>query len=152
MLYSLLIRLAMLALTIGTVLWIGWSMPTSGYIEAGHASESSRPQTDDAPSTGTAIMSGEASSVLSEPAEAFSPKPLPRALDLNRATERDLEGLPGIGLVLAQRIVQYRQAHGVFRDVAQLRRVKGIGQKTFDRIRRLVGVARSAATPAGKAA
>jgi competence protein ComEA len=42
--------------------------------------------------------------------------------------------------VLAERIVEYRQARGAFRDVEQLRRVKGIGKKKFERIRSLVGV------------
>ncbi len=68
---------------------------------------------------------------------------MPRTLDLNLASERDLEGLPGIGPILALRIVEYREARGAFREVEQLRRVKGIGKKTFDRIRALVAVTSS---------
>jgi competence protein ComEA len=90
--------------------------------------------------------------VLRKPADEFSPKSVPRTLDLNVATKRDLEGLPGIGPVLAGRIVEYREARGVFRDVEQLRQVKGIGQKILDRIRQLVGVTTTGAAPAGEAA
>lgn len=52
-------------------------------------------------------------------------------LDLNRATATDLEELPGIGPVLAERIVGWRDEHGPFREVGQLREVPGIGERTF---------------------
>jgi competence protein ComEA len=51
------------------------------------------------------------------------------ALDLNTATTEDLQALPGIGPALAQRIFQYRQAHGPFRKTADLLAVPGIGKK-----------------------
>jgi competence protein ComEA len=70
-----------------------------------------------------------------------------RTLDLNVASERDLQGLPGIGSILAGRIVEYRETRGAFRDVEQLRRVKGIGKKTFDRIRALIEVTSSHPMP-----
>lgn len=148
MLYSLFIKLAMLALTMGTVFWIGWSLPT----ETEHASEFNRPQAGPSPTTVTPAISEAAPQVLRKPADEFSPKSVPRTLDLNVATKRDLEGLPGIGPVLAGRIVEYREARGVFRDVEQLRQVKGIGQKILDRIRQLVGVTTTGAAPAGEAA
>lgn len=52
-------------------------------------------------------------------------------VDLNRATAADLDALPGIGPVLAQRIVDYREAHGPFRNVDQLDDVPGIGPAVF---------------------
>jgi competence protein ComEA len=73
-----------------------------------------------------------------------------RTIDLNLASERDLEGLPGIGPILALRIVEYREARGAFRDVEQLRRVKGIGKKTVDRIRPLVHVTSSPSMQHGR--
>jgi len=51
------------------------------------------------------------------------------ALDLNTATAQDLEALPGIGPVMAQRLVQFRQTHGPFKDVEDLLAVSGIGEK-----------------------
>jgi competence protein ComEA len=61
-------------------------------------------------------------------------------LDLNAATETDLDGLPGVGPVLAGRIVAWRQEHGRFASVDQLREVSGIGERTFARLAPLVRV------------
>lgn len=61
-------------------------------------------------------------------------------LDINRATVGDLEELPGIGPVLAQRIVDHRDEHGPFSEVGELRDVPGIGEATFQRIAELVTV------------
>ncbi|MCU7824852.1 ComEA family DNA-binding protein [Kitasatospora sp. DSM 101779] len=59
-------------------------------------------------------------------------------VSLNRATAEQLDTLPGVGPTLAQRILQYRQAHGPFRSVDQLRQVPGIGQRKFDDIKGLL--------------
>lgn len=59
-------------------------------------------------------------------------------LDLNAATEADLDGLPGVGPVLAQRIIDWREAHGGFRRVEDLRSVSGLGGKRFDTVAPLV--------------
>ncbi len=69
----------------------------------------------------------------------FGPQaPLTFPLDINQATAEDLAKLPGIGPRTAQDIVSYRQNHGPFKRVEQLMEVKGIGRKTFERIRDLV--------------
>jgi competence protein ComEA len=52
----------------------------------------------------------------------------------------DLQRLPGIGAVLARRVVEWRTAHGPFRTVEELNEVKGIGPKKLERIRPLVTV------------
>jgi competence protein ComEA len=49
-----------------------------------------------------------------------------------------LDALDGIGPTLAQRIVQWRDAHGGFRSVEQLREVEGIGEKRFESLRAAV--------------
>lgn len=56
-------------------------------------------------------------------------------VDVNRAEWPELAQLPGIGRVLAQRIVDRRQQAGPFRRVEDLRQVRGLGPKTLDRIR-----------------
>lgn len=61
-------------------------------------------------------------------------------LDLNRATAAELDALPGIGPVLAGRIVAYREQHGGFRSVRDLRRVQGIGEKLYQSLAGLVAV------------
>lgn len=141
MLYSFLIKLAMLGLTLGVVLWIGWTVPQSRHIEAAKTSEVNLPPESPIRSTAPLAVS-EAALTPSQRqyAPGTSQSPVAEKVDLNRATEQDLEALPGIGPVLAERIVEYRQAHGAFRDIEQLRLVKGIGKKKFYRIRSLVSV------------
>lgn len=56
-------------------------------------------------------------------------------LDLNRASAEELDALPGIGPVLARRIVEQRQRIGGFRAAEDLRSVRGIGPRLFERIR-----------------
>jgi competence protein ComEA len=61
-------------------------------------------------------------------------------LDLNTATVDQLDALPGVGPVLAARIVAYRTQHGGFRSIDQLREVTGIGAAKFADLRALVTV------------
>ena len=61
-------------------------------------------------------------------------------LDLNRASVKELEALPGIGPTRAGAIVRWRGEHGSFRTVDDLLEVPGIGPTTLERLRALVGV------------
>jgi competence protein ComEA len=61
-------------------------------------------------------------------------------VDLNRASAAELETLPGIGPVLAQRIVSHREDHGPFSAPGDLRAVAGIGERTFQTLAELVVV------------
>jgi len=61
-------------------------------------------------------------------------------LDLNAATSDDLEQLPGIGPVLAQRIIDWRDEHGPFRETGELREVPGIGERTFQALADVIAV------------
>ncbi len=61
-------------------------------------------------------------------------------LDLNTATAAELQILPGIGPVLAERILDYRAEIGGFSTVEQLLEVRGIGEKKLDAVRDLVVV------------
>ena len=56
-------------------------------------------------------------------------------LDLNRASARELDSLPGVGPVLAARILDHRERYGAFREIDDLRAVRGIGPKLFSRIK-----------------
>lgn len=53
-------------------------------------------------------------------------------LNINAATEKEFETLNGIGPVLAARIVEYRDSIGKFRDISELKDVKGIGEVKFE--------------------
>jgi competence protein ComEA len=57
---------------------------------------------------------------------------------LNSATLEQLDGLPGIGPVTAQKILDYRQAHGAFGSVAELDAVSGIGPARLEQLKDLV--------------
>ncbi|MBW8483564.1 ComEA family DNA-binding protein [Actinomadura parmotrematis] len=59
-------------------------------------------------------------------------------LSLSTATADQLDQLPGVGPVLAQRIVEYRTQHGPFRSVDQLQEVTGIGARRFADLRPLI--------------
>jgi competence protein ComEA len=61
-------------------------------------------------------------------------------MDLNRASKEDLEALPGIGPVLADRIAAYRERSGPFRSVEDMLAVKGIGPVKLEKIRPCVEV------------
>lgn len=81
-----------------------------------------------------------------EPPAADSSEGASRKVDLNRATARVLEQLPGIGPTMAARIVAWREHYGPFRSVDDLKEVRGIGEKTFAGLAPLVEVRE--ATPA----
>jgi competence protein ComEA len=61
-------------------------------------------------------------------------------LNINTASTTDLDGLPGIGQSIAQRIVEYRTTNGPFQAVDDLQKVKGIGPALFAKIAPLVTV------------
>ncbi len=62
-------------------------------------------------------------------------------INLNTASAADLESLPGIGKSTAQRIVEYRQKSGGFKKIEELMNVKGIGEKSFLKIKGRLTVA-----------
>lgn len=73
-------------------------------------------------------------------------------IDLNLAGSETLHELPGIGPVLAGRILEYRRAAGRFETVEELKAVRGIGPRLFERIRPYVRVrSRDRAVPAAGA-
>ena len=80
-------------------------------------------------------------------AQAPAPSPAAKAaasavvLNINTATAAQLEQLPGIGPRTAALIVEYRQKHGPFKKTEELMNVKGLGEKSFLRLKDRVTVA-----------
>ena len=54
---------------------------------------------------------------------------------INDASQSELERLPGIGPVIAERILEYRSKHGKFHTLEALMEVNGIGQKTYEKLK-----------------
>jgi competence protein ComEA len=100
------------------------------------------------------VADGEQVAVGVPPAPDAAPSPGPGAspaaggapgapaakVDLNAATVEQLDVLPGVGPVTAQRILEWRTQHGRFTRVEQLREIEGIGERRFAQLRELVVV------------
>ena len=81
---------------------------------------------------GRGVAGGAAASVPAAGSSSSAP------LDLNSATLEQLENLPGIGPVTAQKILDFRQQHGAFHSVAELQGVPGIGPAHMAQLKGLV--------------
>lgn len=129
----------LLALGAGHDLWRAWRpLPARETLEDGGAELQ-----------GTAAASDPASSGVPDADSAAAPA---STTDLNRASARELDRLPGVGPVLAARIIDYRAQHGAFRRVEELMAVRGIGPRLYARLAPRVSVAggsRRPAPPAG---
>jgi comEA protein len=93
-----------------------------------------------ADTTGTTVEashpSGEAMPTAPVPAPASAGFPI----NINRASEAELQLLPRIGPAMARRIVEHREARGPFRSIDELASVRGIGPATLEGLRPLVVV------------
>jgi len=70
-------------------------------------------------------------------------RPAPAAanlVNLNSATTTQLESLPGIGARTAQRIIEHRQKTGGFKKIEELMNVRGVGEKSFLKLKPLITV------------
>ena len=61
-------------------------------------------------------------------------------IDVNTAKKDELIILPNVGPVTAERIIRFREDFGVFKSIDDLTRVKGIGPKTLDKLRKYVTI------------
>jgi len=146
-LQGLIVKLLMLAVTVGVLYWavepevvsepeqsvtvLPLTADAQGGDEPGEA-----PEVQNAVPVRTAAVSRSARSATRASARSGRVVTLP--LDLNSAGPEELMALPGIGEKLAQRVVAYRQSRGGFRNVDELRKVRGIGEKRMERLRPLV--------------
>jgi len=71
-------------------------------------------------------------------------KPPAAPINLNTATSDELQQVPGIGPVIAEKILQMRKAYGPFKSVDDLRAIKGIGPKRLEKMRKYLTAGKSA--------
>ncbi|MGX7680679.1 ComEA family DNA-binding protein [Jatrophihabitans sp. DSM 45814] len=93
-----------------------------------------------APETAGQAVAGDGSPRSSTPGTSPSGVAAAGPIDLNSASVSELDSLPGVGPVLAQRIVDWRTQHGRFDSVDQLRSVTGIGDSKYADLKPLVTV------------
>lgn len=93
--------------------------------------------------TAVALIALLGTGALAAPDPDGSAKAGPKApVDLNEASLGELTAIPGIGDTMAQRILDWRAENGPFRQVDDLMKVKGIGEKSLEKIRPYVKVAK----------
>jgi len=68
-----------------------------------------------------------------------------KKININTATTEELQALPRVGPKIAQRIVDFRKENGKFQRVEDIMKVKGIGEKTFLRMRNMITVEETSA-------
>lgn len=84
---------------------------------------------------GEQVLVGSPAPAAGNAVEPAAPK---APVSINRATQEQLDALPGIGPALARRILDFRTQHGPFRSLEQLRQISGIGGRKFAELRPLL--------------
>src|SRR5262245_24918248 len=153
MIHSLLIKVGMLAVTATVVVTIGLTTEEQRFVDP----LTDPPQEHLLPPSTVASASLMPHSTPAVPIAVPSPNRSTHQkayrtdgaskVDLNQATEEELRTLPGIGHVLALRMLDRRKTHGLYEKVEDLRDVKGIGAKRFEKLRPLVMIGTGKGSP-----
>ena len=80
------------------------------------------------------------SQILNDKDKPSDNKLLNNKININTSTQEDLDTLPGIGEITAQKIIKYRDENGLFKSIEEIRNVNGIGEKKYEEIRELISI------------
>ncbi len=119
-------------LMLGVILCNVLTAPVSSDLVISYPSTTSGLQNSQAPSVGeetSAYSPSESADTQTNTADETGGK-----VNINTADVEELCRLPGIGEVLAGRIIGYRQEYGPYTDPAQLKNIKGIGDKVYEKL------------------
>lgn len=112
---SILIKVSVFSIGVVVIVWFGWSVPQANHM------------------TSSFSQAREVSPDLEKPGFSSS-------LDINQGTKEAFQTLPGIGPVLASRIIEHRESKGPFDDIEDLKGVEGIGEKKLTQIRPFITI------------
>ena len=92
-----------------------------------------------------AVQQAKSPAPASKSSRASKAAPAPTSpININTATQAQLESLPGVGPKAAQRVIEYRKANGSFKKVEDLMNVKGFGEKTFLKLKPMLTIGEKA--------
>jgi competence ComEA-like helix-hairpin-helix protein len=152
---SIFVKISILGIGFVVVLWAGWPHPKDRHDHRAALFpipyQAAKIQTSPSLSIGEpgAVMA--ASLPFSKGQEEKGNPPVVAStllVDLNLGSRLEFETLPGIGVVLADRILAYRSRYGFFKHVQDLEKVEGIGAKRFKRLKPFVTVQSNTAAQA----
>ena len=78
-------------------------------------------------------------SSISTPTSTSSPEQSAK-INVNTADKQELEKITGVGPIIAQRIIDYRQSNGPFQTIEDIKKVNGIGNKTFEKMKNEIAI------------
>ncbi len=99
------------------------------------ASDSKKAGTPDILNSGVDIISDSLGAVIADEQVKAGGNAKTNLVNINTATQAELEGLPNVGPATAKAIIEYREKNGGFKKVTDLMKITGIKQKTFDKIK-----------------
>ena len=106
-------------------------------IEIGNTADSVTAETPSEPTAETGEVAGAEAPTTTTTTKTVTPV---GKINLNTASATQLDTLPGIGPAYAGRIIDYRNANGGFKTIEEVQNVKGIGPKTFDKMKDMISI------------